>query len=315
MTAGVRFRAIGTTAHLLVTEPHALPAAELALREFLGELDLACSRFRPDSALSLLNAHGGPLAVDPLLVAALRVALRAAAGSNGVVVPTLGRALVAIGYDRDFADVAPSSDLPVTPLPAGDGYPQAWQRIEIDGDTVTLPRGVHLDLGATAKAWAADVAAERIAADSGCGVLVNLGGDLAVAGPALSGGWRVRLAEHHADAGGDGPVVSVRSGGLATSSTAVRRWQRAGVPLHHVLDPSTGLPAVPVWNHVTVAAATCVDANTAATTAVVLGGAAPAWLAERDLPARLVAADGAVTTVAGWPGSEPGAGPGAEEAA
>jgi thiamine biosynthesis lipoprotein len=241
------------------------------------------------------------------------------------VVPTLGRALVAIGYDRDFADVPPSSDLPVTPLsPTADGgppdpagpqgsagprgqggddsdRPDAWRRIAIDGDIVTLPRGVHLDLGATAKAWAADVAADRIAAETGCGVLVNLGGDLAVAGAAPGGGWRVRLAEHHAEVGGDGPVVAVRSGGLATSSTAVRRWQRAGVQLHHVLDPKTGLPAVPVWNHVSVAAATCVDANTAATAAVVLGAVAPAWLAERGLPARLVAPDGAVTTVAGWP--------------
>ncbi len=298
MNAQVRFPAIGTTAHLLVTEDAALPAAELALREFLDDLDRACSRFRDDSALSLLNAHGGPLTVDPLLVAALRVALRAAEVSGGVVDPTLGRALVAIGYDRDFAQVV-ADVAGVLGAPAEPGRDD-WQRIEIDGDTVTLPAGVHLDLGASAKAWAADVAAERIAADLGCGVLVNLGGDLAVAGPAPDG-WRVRLAEHHATTGGTGPVVTIRGGGLATSSTTVRRWQRAGVPLHHVLDPRTGLPAVPVWTHVSVAAATCVDANTAATTAVVLGRRAPSWLADRDLPARLVATDGTVTTVAGWP--------------
>jgi thiamine biosynthesis lipoprotein len=292
--AATRFAAIGTTAHLLVTEPAALAAAEEALREFLADLDAACSRFRPDSALSRLNRHGGPLAVDPLLVAALRVGLRAADASGALVVPTLGRALVAIGYDRDFAAVAARSDTPVTALPAAD--PDSWRHIVIDGDTVTLPPGVQLDLGATAKAWAADVAAERIAADLGCGVLVNLGGDLAVRGAPPAGGWRVRLAEDHAAApGGRGPVVAVRSGGLATSSTAVRRWQRAGVPLHHVLDPRTGLPAVPVWSHVSVAAATCVDANTAATAAVVLGAGAPAWLAARGLPAWLVTADGTVT--------------------
>ena len=302
MSAQVRFPAIGTTAHLLVDAASALPAAERALREFIDDLDRACSRFRADSSLSRLNAHGGPLAVDPLLVAALRVALRAAEVSDGIVDPALGRSLVAIGYDRDFATIEAVSDLPVAlsglspSLSAGGG----WRGIEIDGDTVTLPPGAHLDLGATAKAWAADVAAARIAADLGCGVLVNLGGDLAVAGPAPERGWRVRLAEHHA--GGRGPVVTIRSGGLATSSTTVRRWQRAGVQLHHVLDPNTGLPAVPVWDYVSVAAATCVDANTAATAAVVLGRRAPAWLAERNLPARLVAAGGAVTTVAGWPG-------------
>lgn len=304
MSTGVRFPAIGTTAHLLVTDAAALPAAELALREFLDHLDRACSRFRSDSALARLNVHGGPLTVDPLLTSALRVALRAAELSGGVVDPTLGRALVAIGYDRDFASVPAVSALPAAPaVPGG----ESWRGVLVDGDTVTLPDGVHLDLGATAKAWAADVAAERIAADLGCGVLVNLGGDLAVAGPTPAAGWRVRLAEHHAATGpGSGPLVAVRGGGLATSSTAVRRWRRAGVALHHVLDPRTGLPALPVWDHVSVAAASCVDANTAATTAVVLGAAAPGWLGERGLPARLVAAGtGAVTTVGGWPSDPP----------
>jgi thiamine biosynthesis lipoprotein len=303
MIEGVRFDAIGTTAHLLVTEPSALPAAHQLLRDFLADLDRACSRFRPDSALSLLNAHGGPLAVDPLLAAALRVALAAAEATDGAVDPTLGASLVSIGYDRTFAAVPTVASRPIEPvLPTG---PQPWRRIVLDGDTVTLPPGVQLDLGATAKAWAADVTAQHIAAQLGCGVLVNLGGDLAIAGTVPAGGWRVRIAEDHADSGGEGPVVALRGGGLATSSTTVRRWQRAGVPLHHVLDPRTGLPAVPIWRYVSVAAAKCVDANTAATAAVVLGAAAPQWLAERDLPARLIAADGTVTVVGGWPAPAP----------
>jgi FAD:protein FMN transferase len=299
MTTQTRFTAIGTTAHMLVTDRDALPTAERVLRDLLADLDRACSRFRPDSSLSLLNLHGGPLAVDPMLVAALGVALDAAEATDGAVDPTLGAALVSIGYDRDFADVPAKAREPIASVaPVG---PQPWRRIMIDGEVVTLPAGVQLDLGATAKAWAADLAAARIAAECGCGVLVNLGGDLAIAGGVPGGGWRVRVAEDHADTSGEGPVIALRGGGLATSSTTVRRWQRAGVPLHHVLDPRTGLPAVPVWRYVTVAAATCVDANTAATAAVVLGVKAPDWLAERDLPARLVAADGSVTTVGGWP--------------
>jgi thiamine biosynthesis lipoprotein len=239
------------------------------------------------------------MAVDPLLTAALRMALNAAEVTDGAVDPTLGAALVSIGYDRDFADVPAVTSEPVRPVtPAG---LQLWRRIVIENDVVTLPTGVQLDLGATAKAWAADIAAAHIAAELGCGTLVNLGGDLAVGGLPPDGGWRVRVAEHHADTGGDGPVIALRTGGLATSSTAVRSWERAGVPLHHVLDPRTGLPAVPLWRYVSVAAASCVDANTGATAAVVLGLRALAWLAERDLPARLVAADGTVTTVGGWP--------------
>jgi thiamine biosynthesis lipoprotein len=93
----------------------------------------------------------------------------------------------------------------------------------------------------------------------------------------------------------------MHGGGLATSSTAVRRWRRGGTAYHHVLDPRTGLPAEPVWRTVTVTAATCVDANTASTAAIVRGRPALGWLARLGLPSRLVGADGAVRRVAGWP--------------
>jgi thiamine biosynthesis lipoprotein len=157
-----------------------------------------------------------------------------------------------------------------------------------------------IDLGATAKAFAADRAARLAALVADCGVLVSLGGDVAVAGPAPASGWRVLVTDDHARPEG-GQLVTIRSGGLATSSTTVRRWKRADQVLHHVLDPATGLPARRVWQYVSVAAADCVTANTAATAALVLGERAADWLSERDLAARLVAVDGSVHRIAGWP--------------
>jgi thiamine biosynthesis lipoprotein len=132
-------------------------------------------------------------------------------------------------------------------------------------------------------------------------VLVGLGGDIAVAGPAPSGGWRVRIGDDHTRADPGDPVVAITAGGLATSSVTRRTWRRAGRTVHHIVDPCTGDVPDPVWRTVSVTAGSCVDANTASTAAIVLGPAAPGWLAERGLPARLVATDGAVTTVAGWP--------------
>jgi len=297
---GITFPAIGTTVHLLLTDPStsALAKANGLLRDFLDDLDLTCSRFRPDSALSTVNRSGSASNVDPLLLAALRVALTAAEETGGLFDPTLGTAMIAIGYDRSFAGVPRSSRRRVVPVPGR----EAWREIRIDEPTGTiiLPLGVRLDLGATAKAWAADMAAAQLAEHLDCGVLVNLGGDLAIAGPAPAGGWRVRVAADHAATTG-GQVVAVRSGGVATSSTTVRRWKRADQVLHHVLDPATGLPARRVWQYVSVAAADCVTANTAATAALILGERAPDWLNERDLAARLVAADGSVTRIAGWP--------------
>jgi thiamine biosynthesis lipoprotein len=167
---------------------------------------------------------------------------------------------------------------------------------------VTVPRGVELDLGATAKAWCADEAAWACAAATGAGVLVSLGGDLAVAGPAPDGGWAVRVSDRFDDppeAGG--PVVTIAAGGLATSSTTRRRWQQRGQARHHLIDPATAEPAESCWRTVTVSASSCVGANAASTASIVRGDAAVAWLEARRLPARLVRRDGSVVTTTGWP--------------
>ncbi len=227
----------------------------------------------------------------------------------------------ALGYDRDFALVAGGRP---GCLPAP-GAVVGWQSVELDwdGSTVRMTPGTRLDLGSTAKAWAADQAAAAIAAELGCGVLVSLGGDVAV-GHAPPGGFPVRIADvaggwgdarrvgvdsqpHHGEASTPAPppVVTVSSGGLATSGVGRRHWALGGQPVHHLVDPSTGLPVDPVWRTVSVAAATCLDANTASTAAMVLGPLAVPWLNDHRLPARLVASDGRVTTVAGWPSDGP----------
>jgi thiamine biosynthesis lipoprotein len=295
----VSFPALGTTAVLVVADGAALPRAEQILRDELAAIDLACSRFRPDSELSRANAAPGrEFTVSALFAEALDTALRAAELTGGVVDPTVGPALTSLGYDRTFASLRPEQVEPAVPVPA-----TGWRAVGWDPSRrrLRLPAGTGLDLGATAKALAADRSADRIAHAVGCGVLVSLGGDLATAGSAPQGGWQVAIADDHAAPAADGPVVAVHGGGLATSGTTVRTWRRGGRSVHHIVDPGTGNTAPEVWRTVSVAAATCVDANTAATAAVVLGETAPAWLRERALPARLVRVDGSVVTTCGWP--------------
>jgi thiamine biosynthesis lipoprotein ApbE len=293
--------ALGTTATVIVTDRTSLDAARAAVERELAAIDAACSRFREDSELSRLNAaNGRATAVGPLLLEAVAVALRAAALTDGAVDPTIGMALLRAGYDRDFAQIGSSDDASRTPVRVARA---TWRDVRVDAvrGLVTLPAGVRLDLGATAKALAADRAAATAAAaaGSGAGVLVSLGGDIAVAGAPPAGGWLVKVAEdHRADAGAPGPTITIRSGGLATSSVTVRRW---GAGAHHLIDPATGRPAVAPWRTASVAAASCVDANVASTAAIIEGHAAPSWLTQRGLPARLVADDGTVLTLSGWP--------------
>jgi thiamine biosynthesis lipoprotein len=181
---------------------------------------------------------------------------------------------------------------------------RGWTTVRFNarwGTLHTLP-GVRLDLGSTAKALAADRSAAAAAAAARCGVLVSLGGDIATAGPGPTEGWHIRVTDWHG-AGSDvpGQTVDIASGGLATSGTTVRRWERGGQSMHHIVDPRTGRPADVVWKTVSVAAATCVDANIASTASIIRGESAPQWLSSLGLSARLVRPDGSVTCVAGWP--------------
>ena len=233
----------------------------------------ACSRFRPDSDLSLVNAAPGRwIGVGRLFVCALRVALDAASSSGGAVDPTIGQAVRLLGYDVDFDSVRDGPPVLTAALVPG------WRAVEIDaaGGRVRIPHGVQLDLGATAKALAADRAAEHASRASGGGVLVSLGGDIAVAGPPPLGGWLVGVADSHRTALADADqTVLLWTGGLATSSTTVRRWRRGDEFVHHLVDPATGRSTSGPWRTVTVAAPSCLEANIGSTGAVVMGDRAP----------------------------------------
>ena len=298
--------ALGTTARLVVWPPANASPAMTAVDDVLGALDLQASRFRPDSEISWLHrTHGGLFMLSDGLAEAVRVALAAAAWTGGLADPTVGGALISLGYDRDFAAMDPDRGDPpprATPAPG-------WQRVGLEGPLLRLPAGVLLDLGATAKGLGSDRAARAVQAATGNrgGVLVSLGGDIATGGTPPAGGWPVLVADAP---GPDGPApaqrVRLARGAVATSSITCRQWRRAGRPMHHIVDPRTGLPADGPWQTVSVAAATCADANAAATAAVVAGDQAEAWLAAAGLPARLVGRDGAVRRTAGWPAGDGG---------
>jgi len=298
---GRPFNVFGTFGMLLVTRPAVLEAAFGIMMERLRAIDVACSRFRADSELCAANrAAGSEVSISPLFAEAIATALRAAEVTDGDVDLTCGASLARLGYDRDFAQLrkgVPEPDLP--PVPAG-----GWQRVQLDEKrcTLRLPGGVQLDLGATAKAFAADLTAAAVAAATGSGALVNLGGDIATAGPPPAAGWPVAInAEPRGQAGWTrGPVIVIRDGGLATSGTFARSWLAGRQRMHHILVPTTGQPAVSCWVSATVAAASCVDANTASTAAIIKSERAPDWLSSFGLPARLVGANGSIVTTKGW---------------
>jgi len=286
------FQVWSSTASVVVTDPAALGQVVDIVRSGLDDVDRACSRFRPDSELAGLTA--GTSRLSPLLADLVGTALDAAEASGGLVDPTVGGTMQALGYDRSI-ELMPADGAPVRLVQHVPG----WRQVHLYGDRLELPREILLDLGAAAKARAADLLARRAAETVGTGVLVELGGDIATAGPTPDGGWQVLVRDTEDDAACQ--VTLAADSAIATSSTVRRTWRRGGVRIHHVVDPRTAAPAAPVWRSATVAASSCVEANTASTAAIVLGRDAVGWLSERGLTARLVDQQHRVVRVGSWP--------------
>ena len=241
-----------------------------------AEWDRVFSRFRPESELCRVNRDPAKVVVLSRLFAhAARVALGAAAATEGLVDPTLGLAIEAAGYDRDFAELRDDG-------PLGSTATGRWRAVRLDGRLLSRPLGVALDLNGVVKSLAVDAALDEI---SGPG-FVSAGGDVAARGGAvvgLPGGGSLRLG----------------SGGLATSGRTKRQWLRGGELQHHLLDPRTGRPSTSRWDEVTVAAGSCVAADVAAKAAFLLSAYGPDWLDERKLPGRF-RAGGEVVVNRAW---------------
>jgi FAD:protein FMN transferase len=305
-----RTRALGTAAEMVVTDSAVLVAAAEILLGELERIDRVASRFRPDSELSRLNAAAGRcVTVSADLFEAVEAAFAMAEATGGLVDPTVGKAMTELGYDRDFDEIRHGRD---GDLPSAGPVP-GWRSVTFDraNSRVGLARGTALDLGATAKALAADRAAAAVTQQLGCGVLVSLGGDAAVAGPAPDDGFAIAIADTCTSAAPD-ESIAITSGGLASSGIGMRQWRLGSRRVHHIVDPATGLPASTCWRTVSATAATCVEANAATTSAVVMGAPAVDWLICLGIPARLVTLDGEVVRTPGWPYPPEGGDTGAE---
>ena len=254
----------------------ASPRARRAIEALFHERELIFSRFIADSELNRVNAGAGRFVlVSPLFAETLRIALRAAEETHGLVEPTLGAALVAAGYTRDPATLLPDPR-PVGPV-------EGARPVFALGRVVGVPPGVLLDLNGVVKALAVDDGLALLEADG----FVSAGGDVATRGPltvALPGGG----------------AVTLHRGALATSGTTKRRWMRGGELQHHLLDARTGRPASSRWASVTACGATCLAADVAAKAGFLAGDLGPSWLDARGIPARFVGVNGGIHTNDPW---------------
>ena len=237
-----RRRAMGSDAHVVVVtagDGNRLVAAAWAR---IDELESRWSRFRTDSEVSTLNRGAGrPVTVSSDTIALVHHALAAWRLTQGHFDPTVGAALVAHGYDRDFAEVvargrtAPEHTEPA-PGPSGIALDRA-------AHTVMLPAGVTFDPGGIGKGLGADLVAAELLAAGAAGALVNLGGDVRAMGtPPGRAGWVISLPDP-LRAGRELARIALPEGGIATTSQLRRRWSTPHGTAHHLIDPATGRPA------------------------------------------------------------------------
>ena len=293
----MKFEMWGLSGTLATENEHQLDDATQRLWHWLDAFDGACNRFRDDSELSRLNeSHGATMSISPTLELALEAALRASNATGQMVDPTVLPALLALGYDRDYDELIDDESIPERAAVPSIGPSSI--HLNVIEHTVTLDPPSRLDLGASAKALVVDLVADDVAASGG--VVVELGGDVAVRGEGPDGPWVIAVSDSLVLDGLE-PRVAFRHGGIATSSSTTRTWRSGGRIVNHIIDPRTGQSANGLYTTATVSASDCVLANAFATAALLWNEEASYHIAQAGWSARLVRRDGDIEFVGGWP--------------
>jgi len=293
----MRFEIWGLSGTLATEHLDQMGFAEERLWYWLDQIDQSCNRFRSDSEISRLNASGGAVtSISATFQLALRAALDAAVASQQLCDPTVLPALLALGYDVDYDELALREDVklkkPVLPL--------GVSAIHLDEKThsVQLDERCQLDLGSSAKALLVDLVASDVAPSGG--VVVELGGDVALRGQGPEGAWAIGLSDSLEITGLE-PRIAFTNGGVATSSMTTRTWRAGNVVVNHIVDPRTGSFAKGPYATASVSARSCVLANAFATAALLWGEEASYFVAQAGWSARLIRHDGTIDFVGGWP--------------
>ena len=297
MVHRLNFHAMGTEMLVCVDNGSDQPPVELAdVPTWFEEWEQILSRFRLNSELSRLNRAGNqPISVSETLWQVFQSALTAEKVTSGLVTPTVAKAVLGVGYDRDFKLMVGQTLIPIMSEPA---MVSPLELVTWDESTrcIYLPEGVQLDFGGIAKGWAAGQVVQRL--KHAGSVLMNCGGDISMSGPLLDGSpWEIGVFKPFDRSSGYIGMMYFNQGcGVASSATDRRRWMQGGRLRHHIIDPRSGLPAATDVISATVVAPTAVEAEAAAKSVLIRGSVDGLnWLESNpDLAALLILETGQI---------------------
>lgn len=158
------------------------------------------------------------------------------------------------------------------------------EKIGISGNTVTLPEGMQIDLGAIAKGYSGDIAAQMLK-DAGIrSAILDLGGNIQTVGDTKPDGspWTVGVRSPFGD--GTAGILKVGECAVITSGGYERYFIEDGVVYKHILDPATGRPAESGLESATVIGSEGRLCDALSTSLYVMGvdGASEFWRASSD---------------------------------
>ena len=271
---------MGTEMLVCVDNGSDTPPVELAnVPVWFEEWEEVLSRFRVDSELTRLNRTSNWLVpVSETLWQVFQSALSAEKYTDGLVTPTIARAVIEAGYDRDFNLFAGNI---LSALEQNSETVRMLDSVTWDESThsINLPEDVELDFGGIAKGWAAEQAVQRLKHHGSA--LMNCGGDIFMSGPLLDGNpWEIGIHRpFDRSSGYIGMMYFRQPCGVATSATDRRRWMQGEMIRHHIIDPNTGTSAQSDVVSATIVAPTAIEAESAAKSVLIRGSEEGlAWL-------------------------------------
>ena len=259
-------------------DPTVAARAAEAVSAEAWRIEKTFSRYRDDNIVHAINtAQGRPVVVDPECARLLDFGQSLYEASAGLFDLTSG-ALRRV-WKFDGSDRVPSQ------AEVGDVLRLVgWHKVRWRGHRLQMPTGMEIDFGGIGKEYAVDRAAELGTAAAGVPVLVNFGGDICATGPRADGGpWKVAIETLAADGQGSPPGIDLRRGGVATSGDARRFLLKDGVRYGHILDPRHGWPVPDAPRSVTVLEASCTQAGSLSTLAILQGRGAEEFLRDQKV--------------------------------
>ena len=192
----------------------------------------------PDSDPARIHAaDGAPVTVSPETADVLAEALRIGTESGGALDISMYPVSKAWGFTQEVQQI-PAAETLQNALACVD-----HTQIRLDGDTVSVPAGMEIDLGAAAKGYTGDRVMEVFRENGAASAIISLGGNVQTLGAKPDGSlWTVGIADPFAPNENLG-TVQVQDAAVITSGNYERYFEENGRRYHHILDPADGYPA------------------------------------------------------------------------